>query len=326
MENYGKRICLRYEQSLLEEDNDNITNLAIIDDNGNVLFNENFNGKHLLKDSIGEINRIVQGAECIIDYHRNTYLLQRNGVNFKGIKKVDFAYDFAVMYGNWHSLNKSFVCQPLAVCAKWFGFNFNFDNSALENVKIMLSCYQQVQKDIVRNNGYIIFDTCKNVPGMPTVIAYNRNAPESFAVWTQTGKNDFYGGKYFIDYDKAMSYFLSDVRNKCYKIGKYSQNHTLHIINKFDSDKEIAQIDRTGDINFLENLPIHIQEEIEDIADKVKSRYSEFKEISAKELDVLAQSDIPFETSKQQDGFIIKYNKVYSSQVNQILTQINCRR
>lgn len=180
-----KIIILDTETTGLDEDEDEILQLAIIDGNGNLLFNEYI--KPVLKKSWrkaqeihhisparvknkpsfdfykNEVKAIIQGAELLIGYNLEYDLkfLKATGIIPQAqVLQFDVMKEFAPVYGSWSNYFSEYSWTSLSECAEYYDYEFSPHN-ALEDCKATLHCYHSMLSDDSSDGYLTICEKCK---------------------------------------------------------------------------------------------------------------------------------------------------------------------
>ena len=170
----GKRtIILDTETTGLSNDKDEILQLSIIDEHGNVLFNEYFkpiiatkwkeaervNGisprmvanckdiYHYYK----EIQQILYDSDTIIGYNTEFDLAFLRSYDFQlyeDTEIIDVMKMFAQIYGEWSEYNQDYKWQKLTTCAAYYNYNWGTDaaHDSLADCRATLHCWNCIQK------------------------------------------------------------------------------------------------------------------------------------------------------------------------------------
>ena len=170
----GKRtIILDTETTGLDSYIDEILQLSIIDEQGNVLFNERFkpiiatewkaaervNGisPQMVADCediyhyFGEIQQILYDADTIIGYNTDFDLSFLQSCDFRlyeDIETIDVMKMFAPIYGEWSEYNQDYKWQKLTTCAAYYNYNWGIDaaHDSLADCRATLHCWNCIQK------------------------------------------------------------------------------------------------------------------------------------------------------------------------------------
>ena len=164
---------------------DEILQLAIINGNGQTLFNEfikpeertswpgaqsvNHISPEMVQDKPHfcyfkeQVNRIFQNADLVIGYNLDfdLPLIRKNGIGFQNKTLLfDVMLEYAPVYGQWNSYHGNFRWQKLIDCASHYKYKFKA-HDALEDCKATLHCFRAMLKDN-EPRGYLeLCDYCK---------------------------------------------------------------------------------------------------------------------------------------------------------------------
>ncbi len=164
------KLVFDVESTGLDPWEDEILQLSIMDQDGNVLFNDYFEpeyvyewpdaeaingisplmveGKESFVSRINEIQEIFDQADELIGYNVNfdISMLRESGIRIPNVKIRDVMRDFAPIYGLWDHVGGCYRNVKLVTCAKYYGYTFDAHDS-LEDTKATLYCYQQLIKE-----------------------------------------------------------------------------------------------------------------------------------------------------------------------------------
>lgn len=168
----GKRtIILDTETTGIDSYTDEILQLSIIDEQGNVLFNEHFkpiiatewiaaervNGisPQMVADCediyhyFGEIQQILYDADTIIGYNTKFDLAFLQNCDFQLYEDtaiVDVMQEFAPIYGEWSEDRQDWKWQKLTTCAAYYGYDWSkaAAHDSLGDCFATLHCYKQL--------------------------------------------------------------------------------------------------------------------------------------------------------------------------------------
>jgi len=162
-------IILDTETTELTPGHDEILQLAIIDDQKNVLFNEylkpvrktewkqaeSIHGispdmvkdKKSLVDFKDQIQELMNQADTIIGYNLSfdlSFLVQA-GIKLPiEAKRIDVMREFAPIYGEWNDYFCSYRWQKLETAARYYGYSGGTAHDALEDTYMTLFVYQEM--------------------------------------------------------------------------------------------------------------------------------------------------------------------------------------
>lgn len=170
----SESITLDTETTGLSPDNGaEILQLSIINQDGDVLFNEYFKplfaqswaqamavnhitpemvaDKPCIYDKLPEIIAILQGTGCVIGYNTYFDLSMLAAVGAKRPKEtpvVDVMEDFAPIYGEYNEKYGTYKWQKLTVCASYYGYDWGEDTAhdSLADCRATLYCYRKMQE------------------------------------------------------------------------------------------------------------------------------------------------------------------------------------
>lgn len=163
-------IILDSETTGLRPRQNDILQLAIIDDQENVLFNEYIkptkkaawpeaeaiNGitPDMVKDKQplsfykDQIQEIFNKADAIIGYNLQFDLsfLIAAGINIpRGIVQIDVMHEFAPIYGEWNDYYETYKWQKLTTAAAYYGYDGGADaHDALTDTRMTLFVYRAI--------------------------------------------------------------------------------------------------------------------------------------------------------------------------------------
>lgn len=166
-----RTIVIDTETTGLNAEEDEILQLSIIDDDGNVLLNELYKPKchsswekaqavnrispqkvsncpHIISD-IPRICEIICNAEIIIGYNTSFDLdfIENLGIEPKdNCMIIDVMRDFAEIYGEWSNHYDSYKWQKLITCAAYYDYDWGTDvaHDSLADCRATLHCYKKM--------------------------------------------------------------------------------------------------------------------------------------------------------------------------------------
>ena len=165
-----QQIVFDIETTGLNEWLDEILQISIMNDKGEILMNEYvkpFELKewpeaerihgitpemvkncHTLDHYITDIQKIMWKATGYITYNGGFDMgfLESAGIEFRSVPHYDVMLKFAPIYGEYNSYYGEYKWQKLTTCADYYGYKFAAHDS-LEDCRATLYCYQQMTKD-----------------------------------------------------------------------------------------------------------------------------------------------------------------------------------
>lgn len=174
-------IVIDTETTGLDDEKNEILQVSIIDNHGNVLFDSYFKPivaqswidaervNHIspemvkdapcISDKIGEINEILSRYNKIIGYniYFDTGFLKNNGAMFReDVSVIDVMEIFAEIYGEWSEYHQSYKWQKLTTAADYYKYDWNSRNisahNSLADCYATLYVYEQIQQRTERIN------------------------------------------------------------------------------------------------------------------------------------------------------------------------------
>ena len=165
-----KIIVLDAETTGLDAKKDEILQLTILSDKGDVLFNEYIRPtKHeswpdaeqihhisyaMVKDCeplstyVKTINRIIKSADVIVGYNHSFDLafLEEAGIHSEPTKNYDLMLEFSQIKGDWDNEHNNYKWYKLKECADYYGYNWGKDSThdSLADCKAILFCYHKI--------------------------------------------------------------------------------------------------------------------------------------------------------------------------------------
>ncbi len=167
-------IFLDTETTGLTTGRDQILELAIVDDDGDVLINQRFKPTRIQEwpdaqkingispedlvgcphfaDYIEKIQNIISAARRVVGY--NTYfdlrMLHGEGVILgKHTTVIDIMTDFAKIYGEWDQKRQAYRRQKLSTCANFYHYNWSgmHAHGALADTLATKHCYEKMRDE-----------------------------------------------------------------------------------------------------------------------------------------------------------------------------------
>ena len=172
------RIVIDTETTGLDPEKDELLQLSIIDDEGNVLFNSLFRPERThtwdaaqavngitpemvmdapnIADKKDEISRIVEQAEAIVGYNTmfDIIFLTNNDIHLPAdhsFDVVDVMRDFAPIYGEWSEKKRDYKWQKLTKAAEYYGYDWESHpegaHNSLGDCYATLHVYKSIKKE-----------------------------------------------------------------------------------------------------------------------------------------------------------------------------------
>lgn len=165
-----KVIVIDAETTGLDSKRDEILQLAILSENGEILFDEYIRPSHhdswpeserihhitpemvsdaLTIDSYRKIlQRIIDKADVIVGYNHSFDMafLESAGIHSDPKKNYDLMLEFSQLKGDWDEKLNSYKWYKLKECADYYGYDWGSDSThdALADAKATLYCYNQL--------------------------------------------------------------------------------------------------------------------------------------------------------------------------------------
>ncbi len=168
-------IVIDTETTGLTVGKDELSQISIIDDIGNTLYNQyikpikatewksaervNHISPEMVKDcpniyeEMPKINAILRHAKTVIGYNTTGFdveFLECFGADFSNVENfVDIMLDFAPIYGEWSEHYASYKWQKLVTCAKYYNYYWGDDtpHDSLADCRATLYCYNAIYKE-----------------------------------------------------------------------------------------------------------------------------------------------------------------------------------
>ena len=172
------RIVIDTETTGLDPEKDELLQVSIIDDEGNVLFNSLFRPERThtwdaaqavngitpemvmnapkIADKKEEISRIVEQAEAVIGYNTmfDITFLTNNDIRLpvdQSFDVVDVMRDFAPIYGEWSEKKRDYKWQKLTKAAEYYGYDWESHpegaHNSLGDCFATLHVYKSIKKE-----------------------------------------------------------------------------------------------------------------------------------------------------------------------------------
>ena len=171
-----KTLIYDVETTGLSSYSDEILQLSIIDDDGNVLFNEYIKPVHKKKwdkamkvhgispAKVSEchtidfytdkIKAIFDNYERIVGYNNINFdngFLERIGIDFSNKIQYDVMLEFAEIYGKWNDFYGDYKWQKLDTCAAYYDFDWSTikegAHNSLGDCYATLHCFKKMNSD-----------------------------------------------------------------------------------------------------------------------------------------------------------------------------------
>lgn len=165
-------ICFDCETTGLNKATDEVLQLSILDENGDVLMNQYFKPEHVsewpqaesvnhispsmvkncptFREKISEINQIFSNADLIIGYNSDNFdipFLKNHGIEIPNDKLTyDVMLNYSPMHGIWNEKYQNFKWEKLINCANHYNYQFNAHDS-LEDTRATLFCFPRVREE-----------------------------------------------------------------------------------------------------------------------------------------------------------------------------------
>lgn len=222
-----KTLVIDCETTGLCAEEDEIVQLSIIDQYGDVVYNsylrpvhtdawpeaERVNGisPEMVSDAptaeeeTPKIKSIFEKASKIIGYNVGfdmDFVSNWFGVDFAGKEIVDVMLDFAKIYGEWSDYFGSYKWQKLTTCARHYTYDWGSDTAhdSLADARATLYCHNAMQADLeefyeeetlCKDRDYTNYDVYDEE--LTTVASFaDRSMAEDYAEWA----SEKYGIKY----------------------------------------------------------------------------------------------------------------------------------
>lgn len=285
-----EKVVLDFETTGLSSKYDEILQVSVIDQDGNVLINEYCKPKNIstweeaeeihgisptmvldkkpFEDYVKILSDILTNATEIIIYNAEFEVgfLKKYGVEFNN-NIYDLMLEFAEIYGQWNEYYGNYTWKSLIDCCLYYGYYLDNAHDSLEDCKATLYCYNKVLNKEDRYEG-------KEYIGK-TVKEFLDEA------WIKTKNKSIHLNIYPAD-EKGNNYYIKD-EIKAYEDVKYKELLNSKI-------KEIKYITpRYYSIyveNFLEGDHNILKKEIEKIKNKNTELQKENLELSIRKSEI----------------------------------------
>lgn len=167
----GKTICFDTETTGLQPGIDEILQVSIVGEEGEILFNsyikpyfhdkwddaqkvhgispEDVKDAPYAHEVAKKVREIIESADVIITYNGtfDIRFLERWNIKIDLEKKThnDVMLYFAKIYREWNEARGDYKWQKLATCAEYYGFKFKAHNS-LEDAIATMWCWQKMKE------------------------------------------------------------------------------------------------------------------------------------------------------------------------------------
>lgn len=162
------KVIFDIETTGLQVGEDDIIQLGIIDQDGNILFDDYFRGsrkkswpeaerinhisptmvadKRTFRQRRREIQKIFNQADELIAYNSSFDMgfLRWDGIKFPDVPISDPMLEFAKIYGEWNEYFQDYKWQKLTKAASFYGYTFDA-HDALEDVRATLFVYDKIR-------------------------------------------------------------------------------------------------------------------------------------------------------------------------------------
>ena len=172
-------IIIDSETTGLDAKQDEILQLTILSNNGDVLFNEYIRPlnhtkwpeaekiHHITYDMVKDcaplsyhkkaIQQIIDSADTIVGYNHSFDMafLETAGIYSDAKKNYDLMLEFSQLKGEWDKTHNSYKWYKLKECADYFGYDWGSDSShnSLADCKAVLYCYNKMLAGETKEGG-----------------------------------------------------------------------------------------------------------------------------------------------------------------------------
>lgn len=172
-------IIIDSETTGLDAKNDEILQLTILSDNGEILFNEYIRPTnhtewaesekihHISYDMVKDgapisyhkktIQQILDSADTIVGYNHSFDMsfLETAGIHSDPKKNYDLMLEFSQLKGDWDKTHNSYKWYKLKDCADYFGYDWGTDSThdSLADAKATLYCYKKMISGETKQGG-----------------------------------------------------------------------------------------------------------------------------------------------------------------------------
>lgn len=172
-------IIIDSETTGLDAKHDEILQLTILANNGNVLFNEYIRPlnhtewpeaekiHHITYDMVKDcapityhrkaIQQILDASDTIVGYNHSFDMafLENAGIYSDAKKNYDLMLEFSQLKGDWDKTHNSYKWYKLKECADYFGYDWGSDSAhnSLADCKAVLYCYNKMLAGETKEGG-----------------------------------------------------------------------------------------------------------------------------------------------------------------------------
>lgn len=301
-----KKVVLDFETTGLNSEIDEILQVSIIDQDGNVLINdycrpqknsswkeaEAIHGispnmllnKKPFEEYVETLSNILTDTDEIIIYNASFEIsfLKKYGVNFND-NIYDLMLEFAEIYGQWNEYFGSYTWKSLIDCCLYYGYYLSNAHDSLEDCKATLYCYNKVinKEDRYEGKEYIGKTVKEFLDG----------------AWEKVDNNSIKLRIYPIGVKRIKGYFYGEIKG--YDDIKYKEllNNRIHDIS-YNSPKSFSiWVDKClqADYDLL----------LEDV-EKLKEKNSELQEENKKLINIKYEN---YRLYREENEKVIKLEK-----------------